>query len=74
MLNKYTVQLVAIICISSVIVYVVYTLGADSSDAKKSIVSDIVMFGMAAFGVAKVAEQPKPEPTGDENDTGHTNG
>lgn len=73
-MNKYAVQFTAIICISFVIGYVIYTLGVDSADAKKSIVSDIVMFGMAAFGVAKVAQNPNPEPTGEETDTGDSNG
>lgn len=73
-MNKSLVQFTAIICISGVVAFVVYTLGVDSADAKKSIVSDIVMFGMAAFGIAKVAQQPNPEPTGDEKDGGGTNG
>ena len=72
-MGKPFVQFTAVICISAVVAYVVYTLGVDGADAKKSIVSDIVMFGMAAFGVAKVAEKPQNEPVGDEKEGG-TNG
>jgi hypothetical protein len=73
-MNKPLVQFTAIICISAVVAYVVFTLGVDGADAKKSIVSDIVMFGMAAFGVAKVASKPQDETVGEEKEGGGTNG
>lgn len=56
-LNKATVHAIGIVCICTVIAYVVYTLMPEDADVKKSIVSDLAYFGAVIFGAAKLKGQ-----------------